>query len=736
MVAELNKQLQFLQDQKAMSALAQGNPDEFITYAQTRIQSMQGEEKTLWEGLITKATDKIDEEKWAALIKADDTQLEAFLEHLDNKFDTVEPGSSAAFSILTAMDGAQKAIKARDQNIADQQALLEYVKSNDHMKYARYMATKLAGTTDPSMIAKIQNNIEELRTRQATEERVARTKTRADIAFQYLDGGMPAGKAIAMLQELALDPKITQEEVSSIQVLVTQIHDREVAEARRGSSASQETYGLDVTAFEKNYAQYLEDKRVVDEILAAGGDPNIPFDGQKNSPANKLSGSASILSAQYKTASENAAAQGKVTQSQTFANQQNSIQTHLGGIPEKTDRNLVARAVKQSNAEFNKTVALQGGSAAGKARTARIEALGAIYNSIVTPQVKDEIKSEIRTLSSDERLDIAKQATGMGSLSKDEQETLKADYAGYVENWRASYGTEKNPENGGPVSMSEFIKAAIDAKAKGKKPEEVAALFAQATGIRVRTNLLGAGSDAFENAKDSNAKGSDFVNEVAELGILSGIVEGTAEAEERARKLLSIPGATPFGPVGTIDHSILGLTAQDLVELRRGAGLIGRPKLGLSSSKSGPGLASALQEDLTSYEDSEQELRRERRLEKQKMEEAAAAARPSIEDSLLQPLIGTEPYLMMGPQLDPGNVDMAQLIPTEEPKEDNIDLAMKYLDSSTDIEMPGYEFPTIPEPDIFSDPALTEYDGFQQGIPDDTSWELPMPKDGQMHGPY
>src|SRR5687767_7943638 len=172
MVSELNKQLQFLQDQKAMTSLAQGNPDGFLDYAKERVKKMTGEELTLWNGLIRKAENKLDEEKWAAITKADDSKLEDFLDHLVDKFGEAPEGSSEAYSIIEAIDGVQKSIKARDQNALDQKALLKYIQDKDHLSYARYLATKLASTTDPSTVNRLRSDIETLQTRQVSDERV------------------------------------------------------------------------------------------------------------------------------------------------------------------------------------------------------------------------------------------------------------------------------------------------------------------------------------------------------------------------------------------------------------------------------------------------------------------------------------------------------------------------------------------------------------------------------------
>jgi len=78
-----------------------------------------------------------------------------------------------------------------------------------------------------------------------------------------------------------------------------------------------------------------------------------------------------------------------------------------------------------------------------------------------------------------------------------------------------------------------------------------------------------------------------------------------------------------------------------------------------------------------------------------------------------------------------GMLDMSAMMQqVETPANDPIDQAMKYLESGTDLSIPGYEIPSLPDSDPFSDSYLPEIGS------DSKIHELPMPVPGQRYGPY
>jgi hypothetical protein len=112
----------------------------------------------------------------------------------------------------------------------------------------------------------------------------------------------------------------------------------------------------------------------------------------------------------------------------------------------------------------------------------------------------------------------------------------------------------------------------------------------------------------------------------------------------------------------------------------------------------------SLGQDLTTFENVDQELAGNKALENQSAA-AAHTVQGSVEQSLLNPLTGTEPYLMnvdpytqgLMPEQPQPNVPQQGDNPTPDPVDD----AMKYLDSSTTLSLPGYEVPTLPPSDPF-----------------------------------
>jgi hypothetical protein len=256
------------------------------------------------------------------------------------------------------------------------------------------------------------------------------------------------------------------------------------------------------------------------------------------------------------------------------------------------------------------------------------------------------------------------------------------------------------------VSMDRFLSAALAAN-KETNPDKMMQVFAEQTGVTYTPGFMGQGVDfnQFGNWQgENNGKGAkQFVVDLAELTEESHILDYRDTAMKAASALLSIPGATPFGPVGSPQYEILGLTAQDLVELRRGAGLIGNVQVPRGSGKSAK---YASDEDLMSYEDSDSELTRSLRAEKDLMEQQALSVMPSIEDTILQPLVGNEFPPIDMTMFDQGAVSGEQLPMLQpEPQEDygypGLGAADAYLDEGVVIDIPGSELPPLPGPEPY-----------------------------------
>lgn len=745
MVSKMKMDLQRLNDEKALSALAQGNPDEFLKYAQTTMAKRTGEDKQLWESLVVKAENKIDEDKWAALTKDNPAKLDDFYAHLQGKLDSAALGSDAAYSIINTMSSVKKAITARDENAQDQKALSEYVNTNDHTTYAKYLTEKLSRTTDPAVAAKLQSNIEELKNRQNTADRVERTQLRLKIASEYLNGGS-ATSAIVKLQDLALKKGVTPEEVSAIQTLVTQIHDREEANARRAASSSGSSLGVDVPAFQKNLADYQETRAQVDQAIKDGKDPNTILVGKDGTTLiDKLRGAASILEGQYSTASQYAAANGKLSESQTYQTYASGIETHLGGLPGQIDNMKIQQNVKTTADDFQRTLASnQDPQGRANALLRRISTLSGVAQMLNTTGALNTVQSEILELGAQARqnANLLMSRSNLTTSQKEQLDMAYQEYRQLAEN--QGVGPDGKPM-GQAVDKRSWMEA-IDSLSKtiDKNPEDSVRSFAAKTGLKLDDmfgiGLLGQDTTHF---RGSDANAPESLKKLVELLKESGVLDYQNKAEDIWKQLLETPGAVPFGPPGSKEYEQMGLTSMDVLEMRRGAGIIknsGRPpQAGIgANSAMVAGVSTDIPNngpDLVSYEDSEQELRQEiqkaRLMEKKFRQEQM----PSIEDSVTDPYINS-PFLTSGLEglMEQYDVALQSQIGPQDAGGPQLTTG-SYEDSSTPLELPGFSMPDMPEntPVLSSpqSPDAQDRNGSYDSGPDGIDLQSPI-KDGNM----
>lgn len=710
MISNMHQDLQRLQDQKALDALANGDPDGFLAYAEQTASKRTGEEAAMWQSLVDKAYNKIDEDKWAAITKDHPEKLEDFYNHLGDKLDGLAAGSDAAYQLIQTMNEVQKSITARDESISDQKALVSYVGSKDHIAYAKYLSEKLARTTDPKIAATLQNNIDELRNRQATDDQVKRTQTRMSALTDYLEGGGRAADAIAKLQDLALDKNITATEVSAIQTLVTQIHDREDAKAAKAASAAGSSTGVDVNAFNQNLAAYQDRRRAVDQALANGQKPT-------DKQLNDLASAASILHGQYNTAAQFAASNGKLDVSSKYQTDAGNIDDHLQALPAAIDKMLVKTAVTTSADDFTKNLAtITDPGARADAISRRLERLAAVVPQLSTEGQIGTVQSEMTELGATARKTAADVFNGTNAdFQKKDLDTLNAAYDAYKNNPNFQH-------TGAPISKLDFISALVEAKTS-TNPEEATTTFAQKVGLSFMPGAFGIGQDTKQfsgvsYAQDANGQkplnAQESVTALIDLASRSGIVENQVKAQDIWKKLLMTPGAVPFGPPGSPEFEQMGLTSMDILEMRRGAGLIkgGRPAQSSSAGQDtsgmyaqAPGMVSdATGADLTSYETSGLEMRQEIQKQRSADRKAQLAQAPSIEDSLLQPLAGIPAFQMGGNNFDPGQGDVSQFMPSmnqsavqpeQNPDEAMWKAAQSYTEQPTDLQLPGFGIPAL-----------------------------------------
>lgn len=705
MVANLNQQLGFLQEQKALAALATGDPDTFLALAGPLLAKKEGQERAVWEGLIHKAEKKIDDSKWATGISEGSVTLEDFYNHLWDTLDQTPEGTQEAYDIIANIDGVKKAISARDEGISDQKALQEYIKTNDHKAYADYWIQKLQRTSDPATFDKIRAKIEELRARDQTEKQVKRIQDRMQVMDGYLNGGVSAAKTVALLQSLALDKDVTAPEVSSLQTLVQQIHDREESAARSAGASAKASYGLDIPELQRNIDFYKEVRGKVDQALKDGADPaKIPGLRPNTTLLDDLRAAASILTGQYKAASENAAGQRLLDKAEEFATTAQAIQTHLGDIPNRIDANTLKNSVKLTADEFKTALGAMTPEQRVDARVSRLAALSRIYNGLQTPGAKASVQSDMNGLAADEQRDIATVAN-TDSLTAGDKRDLQNAYKRYT-------------DLGGKMPYEQFLKAADEVGKSGLTGTELSQAFADKTGLKLQPMVTVGDktfgtNDYFVGQTDQTTPASSIVSAIAGLAKNSTLLENQDRASEMFKKWLAIPGAMPFGDPGTMENSLLGLTANDIVELRRGAGLIGPQQAGFSTGGATSSVANP--EDLTGYPSSDQELRQERAMQREAQRKVQTEMAPSIEDTLLNT---TPPPVQLPSTFDPGAV--------QEPDrysgmDDTWANALKFLDSPTVLDVPGFQIPNTPDSYPFAN--LPQFDAGTTSGP--MPWDIP-----------
>lgn len=695
LVANANKQLDYLNKQKALSALAAGDPDTFLAQYDAIKSTLKGDEVAYWDALARKASDKIDEMEWANRITEDPKQLEAFLAHLKTKLSAAQPGGSDAANIITSMDGVKKAIIARDQNASDQKALAQYIQDNNHESYARYLIDKLSRTTDATAWASIRQQIDTLKGRIATEEQVGRVQARSDVVTSYLESGKAAGKAIAELRELQKDPKISATEVSAIETLITQIHDREESKARQGAASAKATLGINVPEFQKNLSDYQQIRNKVDQILANGGLPS-PED------LTHLNESANVLATQYQTAARVAAQYGETSTAESLTTKSNNIDDHLGTIPGLTDKNILKRAVGDDAAAFN-TVVTSNTDPLGRlnSRINRITALSNVSPQLQTPNAINAVRAEINKLAADELKDTSVLAN-KDDLTPAQRDSLRTIMEKY-QSW------------GGTLDAAALMDAAkqvaneTDALAKARK-------FAQITGLKLKPLFEIMGNNIGENdqffGQTGDNKASAAIDELVKLANASTLGTNRDLASEIGKRLVGTPGAIPFGPIGSPEYQMLGLTSMDILEMRRGAGLIksSRPPVTASGTP---------EDDLTAYETSGDELRQGLKREREDMQMAAVESQPSIEDTLLQfippPPMPVPPSMFdMGGEMAFGSMGGDSLT-SGNAWED-------YLNKPVEIDIPSFSIPTLPDPAPFTGFNFDTNFGLTAGFTDDNNF--------------
>lgn len=261
-VDELNEALKALRDQEAMRKLAEGNPDMFLAYAKERIKELGTAHPNyaVWQDLIAKTELKLVESQWAADLESGAKTLEDFSKYLQDRIAKAKPGSAEATNLIKAYDANKKALIAREESKKDQEAVLDFVNTNDYDKYSQYLTSKLSRVTDPKVQSIIAGQIEELKARKEKAQQVARAQQVNDILTAYRAGGWDATKTIQALHHIAqTSPGITAAEVNSLNSAVASVFNEEEQRLKSARSAGTAQANTQATAMvdaaERAYAR-------------------------------------------------------------------------------------------------------------------------------------------------------------------------------------------------------------------------------------------------------------------------------------------------------------------------------------------------------------------------------------------------------------------------------------------------------------------------------------------------
>lgn len=214
----------------SLAALSENNPERFIETAERLIAEGHPDSARL-QGLVSASRQRLSEMQWEMDIKSGAKSYEQFQNYLEQRLNSAPQGSMDASRIISSIAAVTTAIRARDEAKRDQVALLDYLKTEDNIKYATYLRDKLIRTTDPAMQKAIIAQVNDLSARQDKKEAVQRTVRRQQTVQEYMSGVTSiegAVQAMAALRDSASSP----EEVTSIQKDINALFQNDIAKKR------------------------------------------------------------------------------------------------------------------------------------------------------------------------------------------------------------------------------------------------------------------------------------------------------------------------------------------------------------------------------------------------------------------------------------------------------------------------------------------------------------------------
>lgn len=237
-----NDSMRRAQDQGALEKLADGHSEWFIDFAEARVKETGASEddRTYWTGLLNKAKRRLADDTIAEQVGTGEKSLEDLMTHLQARATEVGPTHGEYPELIKQMGAVKASIASRNFNNEVLAVHKKLIDTGDREVALRAYQALLVRSTDDETTKALAGQVKQL---EGEVQKAKQTQRAAEVntkltAYYTPDGGVSRAEVLSLLTRMA-GTALTVEEANHYTALAAQIDTRErTLERQRVSEAA------------------------------------------------------------------------------------------------------------------------------------------------------------------------------------------------------------------------------------------------------------------------------------------------------------------------------------------------------------------------------------------------------------------------------------------------------------------------------------------------------------------